>query len=285
MMLSVEKENPGCLATLPQSSVVNQYRLKVKWLKASAALILCLVRLARIAVAQNLLSNPGFESGNPAHWFGFGSPTLRGESYQVHSGNYACLVSNRTATCMGIAQSVGGALAAGQTCNYSAWVQLASGTNQTMSLTFQQVDGSGTTYPFHAAGTVTTNDWTQLSGTFTFAPVGTVTSVTFYAAVPGRSTVPYYIDDASLSALYGGRLARHFQPGGGWHLQYYPRSRCDECILPYASPFNLAGNHPGWHSSDRQPFLLPASKSGLTSDKTRVMAYDICRIGKGEAFG
>jgi hypothetical protein len=102
--------------------------------------------LAGIAGAQELATNPGFETGTTTGWFAFGSPTLTVETVRVHSGSYACLVTNRTAGYMGAAQSFAGVLQSGQTYNVSAWVRLVSGASQTVYLTFQKTDGSGTTY-------------------------------------------------------------------------------------------------------------------------------------------
>ena len=140
-----------------------------------------------IAAAQNLATNPGFETGNTSGWYGFGSPTISAETAQVHSGAYAALVTNRTATYMGIAQSFQGVMQSGQTYAISAWLQLVSGTNQTMYLTMQQVDGSGTGYTLVAAGSVSSNGWTQLSGQFSFNYSGSLTSLVLYAEVPGRT--------------------------------------------------------------------------------------------------
>ncbi|HTQ50695.1 MAG TPA: carbohydrate binding domain-containing protein, partial [Candidatus Acidoferrales bacterium] len=144
---------------------------------------------------QNLLTNPGFETGNTTGWFAFGSPTLTAESTQVHSGSYACAVTGRTASYMGIAQSLVGVLQAGQTYNVSAWVRLNGGTSQTMQLTMQKTDGSGTAYASIASGTVTSSAWTQLSGTYSYNPSGSATALNFYAEVPSSTTNSYYIDD------------------------------------------------------------------------------------------
>jgi glucuronoarabinoxylan endo-1,4-beta-xylanase len=152
---------------------------------------------ARPAAAQsNLLTNPGFETGDTTGWFPFGSPTLTAESTQVHSGTYACSVTGRTGTYMGAAQSLVGLLQSGQTYNVSVWVRLNGGTSQTMQLTMQKTDGSGTAYALIASGTVTSSAWTQLSGTYMYNPSGTATALNFYAEVPSSSTNSYYIDDA-----------------------------------------------------------------------------------------
>ena len=74
---------------------------------ANAALVIGFLLWAGPAAAQsNLLTNPGFETGDTTGWFPFGSPTLTAESTQVHSGTYACSVTGRTGTYMGAAQSL-----------------------------------------------------------------------------------------------------------------------------------------------------------------------------------
>ncbi|MGA9778623.1 MAG: carbohydrate binding domain-containing protein [Verrucomicrobiia bacterium] len=150
--------------------------------------------------AQNLVTNPGFETGNTTGWFAFGSPTISVETSQVHSGTYAAQVTGRTATYMGIAQSFVGDLQAGQTYDVSAWVMLVSGGNQTMQLTIQKTDGSGTSYGLFASGSVSSSGWTQLSGQYTYNPSGTVSALTLYAEMPSSSNASYYIDDVNLSA-------------------------------------------------------------------------------------
>ena len=81
------------------------YPLAKKLARVQTALVIGLVLRAGLVAAQNLVTNPGFETGNTSGWFAFGSPSLAAEASQVHSGSYACLVTNRTATWNGIAQS------------------------------------------------------------------------------------------------------------------------------------------------------------------------------------
>ncbi len=178
---------------------LTQNGLNHKWLCVQVALVIGLVLQVGMADAQNLVTNPGFETGNTTGWFAFGSPTLVAETSQVHSGIYAAQVSNRTGTYMGIAQSFLGALQSGQTYNVSAWVRLAGSGSQTMQLTMQKIDGSGTSYAPINSGSVSSTGWTQLSGQYTYNPSGTVSTLTLYAEMPSSSNVSYYIDDASLT--------------------------------------------------------------------------------------
>src|SRR3954465_2926781 len=71
--------------------------------------------------AQNLATNPGFETGNTSGWVPFGSPTLSVQTAQVHSGAYAALVQNRSATYNGIAQSLQSVLQTNTIYSLSAW--------------------------------------------------------------------------------------------------------------------------------------------------------------------
>jgi glucuronoarabinoxylan endo-1,4-beta-xylanase len=149
------------------------------------------------ASAQELATNPGFETGNTSGWTVFGSPTLTVETVQVHSGSYACLVTNRTATYMGAAQSFTSVLQSGQTYNVSAWVRLVSGANQTVYLTFAKTDGNPTSYAQAATGTATSTGWTQISGQYALNVSGTLSSLTLYCELPNTNAA-YYIDDLSV---------------------------------------------------------------------------------------
>ena len=86
--------------------IIQSHRLKTSPFNLNNALILGFLFLGAVfASAQNLVTNPGFETGDTTGWFAFGSPTISAETSQVHSGTYAAQVSNRTQTYMGIAQS------------------------------------------------------------------------------------------------------------------------------------------------------------------------------------
>jgi glucuronoarabinoxylan endo-1,4-beta-xylanase len=156
--------------------------------------------------AQNLATNPGFETGNTTGWFAFGPPTISAQTGMVRSGNYAALVQNRSSTWNGIAQSLLGVLTPGQTCDVSVWVRLVSGGPQTMQLTVQQVDGAGTTYTPLASASVTATNWTPLAGQFTLTVSGSLTTLVLYAEMPSSSTASFYLDDLSVTPVASGTV-------------------------------------------------------------------------------
>jgi glucuronoarabinoxylan endo-1,4-beta-xylanase len=149
----------------------------------------------------NLLSNPGFETSDTTGWFAWGPCSLSIETNQVHSGGYAGLVTNRTDTWNGIARSLMGVLQPNQTYQFSVWLRLASGSSETMALTLQQADGSGTSYTWIASGSVSSNGWSQFSGRYTFAPSGTVSALNLYVEVPSSTNAAYFIDDMVMQSL------------------------------------------------------------------------------------
>jgi glucuronoarabinoxylan endo-1,4-beta-xylanase len=177
-------------------------RLKTSQFNLNNALILGFIFLgAGFVSAQNLATDPGFETGDTTGWSAFGSPAISAQTIQVHSGSYAGLVTNRTATYMGIAQSFAGVLQSGQVYNVSAWVRLISGPGQTVYLTFQKTDDSGTTYSQAASGTANASGWTQISGQYTLTYTGSLSVLTLYAELPNSATDAYYIDDLSVQPV------------------------------------------------------------------------------------
>lgn len=159
------------------------------------ALVVWVAFYVHLGAAQNLASNSGFETGNTSSWFAFGPATIAAQSSQVHSGSYAALVQDRTSSWNGIAQSVQSVMQAGQTYNISAWVRLVTGAGETVQLTMQKTDSSGTSYSAVASGSVAASGWTQLSGQFTLNISGTLSGLTLYAEMPSSATASFYLDD------------------------------------------------------------------------------------------
>src|SRR5664280_921909 len=201
MKSSAREANTGILAGSALFKAVKTKGIRSKCFDAQAAVVIAFFLQAGIAAAENLASNPGFESGNTSGWFGFGSPTISAQTSQVHSGTYAGMVTGRIATYMGIAQSFQGILQSGQTYTVSAWLRLVSGSSQTIQLTMQKVDGSGTGYTSIASGPVSSTGWPQISGQYTLNVSGSLTSLTLYAEVPNSTNASYYIDDLVVQSV------------------------------------------------------------------------------------
>ena len=150
--------------------------------------------------AQNLAPNPGFESGDTSGWSPFGATTISAQSAQVHSGNFAGLVQNRTATWNGIAQSMQTIIQPGQTYNIGVWVRVVSGTNQALQLTMKKTDGGGDQYTALASGTVSSTDWSQLAGQYMLTVSGTLTGLTLYVEMPSSASAEFYVDDLDVES-------------------------------------------------------------------------------------
>jgi hypothetical protein len=163
------------------------------------SLLYMLALLPFASVAQNLLQNPNFETANTGGWFPLGSPTLSAQTAQVHSGHYAALIQNRTATWNGIAQSLRGVIQPGKPYNISGWVRLSSGADQTIQMTMSKSDANGDDYTALASSLVTTSGWTQLAGQYNLSVTGTLNQLTLYFEIPSSSTADFYLDDVSVA--------------------------------------------------------------------------------------
>jgi GH35 family endo-1,4-beta-xylanase len=158
----------------------------------SAICCLLLVCSSR-ASAQNLLQNPGFESGTVG-WSAWGPVSFTSSTAQAHSGARSALIQNRTDTWNGVAQSLLTVLQPSNTYRISAWVRLASGTGQPVMLTMHKVDGGGTSYQQVASGTAQSTNWTQLNGGYTLTVNGTLTALNLYLEGPAAG-VSFHADD------------------------------------------------------------------------------------------
>ena len=168
-------------------------RFNTRWIKFRGPLLAVFLLHPSIGAAQNLVTNPGFESDTTG-WSGFGA-SLSAPTNMPHSGTRSAYVTNRTTgTWNGVAQSFLGVMQPGSTYSISAWVRLASGGSQPAMLTIQKTDGSGTSYQPVASGTATSTGWTQLSGSYALTVSGTLTGLTLYMEGPATN-VNFYADD------------------------------------------------------------------------------------------
>jgi len=217
----------------------------------------------RIASAQNLATNPGFETDNTTGWSSFGAGLISVESNYVHSGNFACLVTNRTATWNGIGQSLLGVLQTNQTYNISVWLRLAGGADQIMALTLEKSDANGTFYNWLTSGTVSTNGWVQFAGQYTLAPTGTVTSLFLYAEVPSSQNAAYYIDDLDVQPV---------------STPNHTNGQCTVAWTNVFQPIDGFGASSAWHGSwttnQADMFFSTNSGTGTTEDGRTNFAFN-----------
>lgn len=149
--------------------------------------------------AQNLLDDPGFESGT-AGWTGFGPASVARTQDSPWEGNWALRVSGRTDSWNGATVSLLGLLEPGRAYRFSARVRLAGASDETLTLQLARTDGRGETYPRILTSVGTAGEWVELSEIYTHSEEGTATRLDWYIAGPPAG-VGYDIDAVSVEAL------------------------------------------------------------------------------------
>lgn len=98
------------------------------------------------AKADNVLDNPGFETGDTSGWYPFGGCNITASTVTAHTGSYSALVTDRTATWNGIAQSLMELISENQTCTITGWSRIENYSSADVKITIVQKDDSGTHY-------------------------------------------------------------------------------------------------------------------------------------------
>jgi Carbohydrate binding domain len=145
----------------------------------------------------NLLTNPGFESGNTAGWSTWGC-SLQVQASAAHTGSQGGQVTGRAAEWHSATRNLLPVVVPGQGYRTSLWVRPASGTNLEISLNLKQTDANGDTYRTLDTRVCPAGQWSELVGGFAFAPVGTATEMTLYLFCTGNSNRNYDVDDLVL---------------------------------------------------------------------------------------
>jgi len=190
---------------------------RLRRISLSIILIVLFVILSS-AKADNLLTNPGFESGTTG-WIGNGcSINTVASSPSPHSGSLCGHAYSRTATWNGPAQDVTSRMVVGQTYQMSGWVRTNSTTSDTVMITVQKTDSSGTTWVNVATVTANNSSWVSLSGNYTLTVNGTLTGLLVYFETQ-TSLTDIYVDDVYLADLAGNLLTNPgFESGTtGWY--------------------------------------------------------------------
>jgi len=150
------------------------------------------------AIPQNLLANPGFETGDATGWMA--NWGLKADSNQVHDGNYSGLASGRAAFWDGAYQSVMGLMDDGKTYRISGWVRLQNADSNYVQLTVRKTDMGGTHFYFIDSATGFDNQWVHLDGTLAIDINGQPTELYVYFEGPVPD-VNFYVDSASVTEI------------------------------------------------------------------------------------
>jgi len=142
----------------------------------------------------NILANPGFEKGTDG-WFDR-TCSIEAVTSPVHSGSGSAKAYNRGANWQGIKQSVFGKMEGGETYKLSGWVRLENAPSDSVALSVEQQDDSGTNYHNIASATATDSNWVELSGDFTLNIRGTLSVLDVYFEGPAPG-VDFFVDDAN----------------------------------------------------------------------------------------
>ncbi len=146
----------------------------------------------------NVLTNPGFESGDTSGWSARGCP-IEVVTSPVHSGSYSARAYNRTAGWQGIQQNLMGVIVEGQTYLISGYVMIENVPDANVHCVVQQTVDGATTYNWVANVVCNNSGWTQLWGGFTpNSAGGTLTTLLVY--FESDTGVNFYVDDA---VVYG----------------------------------------------------------------------------------
>jgi glucuronoarabinoxylan endo-1,4-beta-xylanase len=150
-----------------------------------------------VAVGDNLLNNPGFETGSTEGWYSFGPAAVSAVKDSVQDGKYSAYVFRRTDSWQGIAQSMLSRVEVGKTYLISAWVRLENKASDTVKITVKRADKAGDHYEQAAAGTANNTGWVQITGQYKVTADGKLTGLEVYAEGPAAG-VNFYVDSVSV---------------------------------------------------------------------------------------
>ncbi len=174
--------------------------MRIRLISVFMILGLCL-GLAGTAGGQNLVTNPGFESGTSG-WYGSGCDISTSTSV-YRSGSSSGYAYNRTDTWNSLRQSMLGKMEAGKTYAVSGWMRLDGAASDNINMAIRKTDDSGTSYPWIDAATGYDDQWTELMGYFTVDVNGPLTALDLYFEGPAAD-VSYYLDDVNVVEIDAG---------------------------------------------------------------------------------
>jgi hypothetical protein len=185
---------------------------------------------------QNLLTNPGFETGDASGWITTWGWNFTASTEQFHSGIYSGLASGRSASWQGAWQSALGFMDDDTTYRISGWVRLQNADSNHVYLTVKKTDSTGDHYYGIDNATAYSDRWVNLDGTLTFDANGSMTDLYIYFEGPAPG-VNFYVDDVSVTEVksdfdHDGRIDFFDY---SLFAQYYEF----DCNMQYCGPANL----------------------------------------------
>jgi hypothetical protein len=150
----------------------------------------------------NVLVNPGFESGTK----GWADRNCKIEvvTTPVHGGSKSGKAFDRTEAWQGIKQSLLGKVSNGKTYKISAWVRLENSNSDTVTVSIEQTDDSGTKYININSASAAKDEWVNLTGEFTPNETGTLKTLDLYFEGP-MADVNFFVDDVVVYGAAAGK--------------------------------------------------------------------------------
>ncbi|MGD1043527.1 MAG: carbohydrate binding domain-containing protein [Sedimentisphaerales bacterium] len=169
-----------------------------KSLYAYASLILILLLGTSYGDVNNILVNPGFETGDTTGWSSHYGATISAVTSPVYSGSYSGRASGRAQTYQGIQQDIKDKVVIGQTYQISGRVRTSTSASSTVKISIQKTDNGVTSYATVATGTASSSGWVLLSGNYTVPEVNVIRTE-LYVYFEGPTTrIDIYVDDANV---------------------------------------------------------------------------------------
>jgi tetratricopeptide (TPR) repeat protein len=182
-------------------------------------------------VVDNVITNPGFESGAEGWEPSYGVARLAVTAEPVHSGQQAIISTRRSAHYCGPEQSLLNRLHPGRTYVCSGWVRVQNGDDEPVKMTIRQRDANGRRYHLISTTAASSNLWRFFSGRFEFQPVEPLQSLAIYFEGPGRG-VDLLVDDVKVEP---DRFLRLLGPMG-----------IGLAVMAAGAALGLAVKRPGW---------------------------------------
>jgi endo-1,4-beta-xylanase len=148
-------------------------------------------------LGPNVINNPGFESGTD-YWYGFGDVSVSADA-MAYSGSASGLVSGRTDSWQGLAQTITASVEQGKTYQVRGFARIAGAATSDVRLSVKTNCGGTDSFGAAASATATDTDWVTLDGAFT-VPTCDLNELTVY--IEGAPAgVAIYLDDVSVRQM------------------------------------------------------------------------------------